>query len=97
LVVGVSVAITAGTMAVRTICVVVVKARVLRSGSGFGGGKCNILVEPLCTPAADHRGNDEDQDSKPNKSYHAERASDGSSVVKEALIGIGIGIHDSSG
>lgn len=95
LVVGVSVAITADTMAVRTISVVVVKVGVLRSGSGFRGGKCNILVEPLCTPTADHRCNDEDQDSESDKSYHAERASDSCSIVEETLVGVGVG--DSSG
>lgn len=95
LVVGISVAISAGTMAVRAIPVVVVKARVVRSGSGFRGGKCNILVEPLCTPTADYRCNDKDQDSESDKSYHAERASDSSSVVKETLARIGI--HGGSG
>lgn len=90
LVVGVGVAITADTMAVRTISVVVVKVRVLRCGSGFRGGKCNILVKPLCTPTADHHCNDEDQDSESDKSYHAERASDSCSVVEETLVGVGI-------
>ena len=93
--VGIGVAITADTMAVRTISVVVVKVGVLRSGSGFRGSKCNILVEPLCTPTADHRCNDEDQDSESDKSYHAERASDSCSVVEETLVG-GVGIRDGS-
>ena len=93
--VGIRVAITADTMAVRAISVVVVKARVVRSGSGFRGGKCNILVEPLRTPTTDYRCNDEDQDSESDKSYHAERASDSSSVIKETLVSTGI--HGSSG
>jgi len=84
LVVGASVAIS-----------VVVKVRAVGGGSSFRGGKRNILVEPLCTPSTNYRDDNEDQYCESNETYHAERASDGSSVIKETLAGIGI--HSSGG
>ena len=96
MVVGVSVTITASTMAARAVSVVVVEVGVVGSGSGFGGGKCHILVELVRAPSADYRGDNEDQYSESNESYHAECSGDSPGVAKEAL-GSSIGIHDIRG
>lgn len=94
LVVGVGIPISASTMAVGAISIVV-KVGVVGSGSGFCGSKCNILVEPLRTPTPDHCGDNKDQYSDSDESYHTECASNSCSVLEETLVGIGG--HDPSG
>lgn len=93
---GVGIAISASTMAVGAIPVVV-KIGAVGSGSSFCGSKCNILVEPLRTPTTDHRRDNKDQYSESDESDHTECASNSSSVVEETLAGIGIGGHGPSG
>ena len=90
------VAITTSAMAARAISVFVVKVGVMRSGSGFRGGKCYVLIEPFRTATADDRRDNENQYSESDESYHAESAGDGSSIVKEAFAGV-VGAHDASG
>jgi len=94
LVVGIRVAVASNAMATRAICVVIVKVGIVRSGSGFRSGKCNILVKLLCTPTADYCRDKEDQNSESDKSNRAKCTSNSSSVVKESLVAIGI--HDGS-
>jgi hypothetical protein len=94
LVIGVGVSITANVMMTRAISVVV-KAGVARGGGGFGGGKCDILVEPLRTPTADYRSYDKNQHRESNEPYNGKGASDSSGVFKETLAGVGV--HNASG
>jgi len=92
LMVGISVAVTGYTMVARAIPVVV-KVGVVGSGSSLRSGKCYVLVELLRTPTADHRRNDKDQYTESDKSDHAERAGDSTSVVEETFA---TALHDTS-